>query len=204
MPSSTGLPPTWPVTCGSADAGIRGLVTSPLDHLWAGWRSEYIDSVVDGRSGDAATRGPHEPPDGPGSLFERILEMPDDEGYIVHRGEGCAVVLNAYPYTNGHVLVLPNRAVADLADLDLDIHDELWRMVRDAVSAIRLAYRCDGVNVGMNLGSAAGAGVPDHLHVHCLPRWSGDTNFMTSVANTRVMPEPLDVSWRRLGDAWPR
>jgi len=195
----------WPVICGSADAGTCQLVTSPLDHLWAGWRRDYLDALVADRASGSATsgsRGPHEPPVGPGSLFERILTMPDDEGYIVHRGERCSVVLNAYPYTNGHVMVLPNLAVADLADLDGATHDELWRLVRDAVAAIRGAYRCEGVNVGVNLGAAAGAGVPDHLHVHCLPRWSGDTNFMTAVANTRVMPEPLDSSWARLRDAW--
>jgi diadenosine tetraphosphate (Ap4A) HIT family hydrolase len=173
-------------------------MSSSLDHLWAGWRSAYIDSVVDGRDGAGARPDPTE-----GSLFEGILALPDDEGLVVHRGERCSVVLNAYPYTNGHVLVLPNRAVAELDQLDPDTYDDLWRMVRDAVAAIRTAYRCDGVNVGANLGGAAGAGVPDHLHVHCLPRWNGDTNFMTSVAETRVMPEPLSAAWHKLRAAWP-
>ena len=92
----------------------------------------------------------------------------------------------------------PQRAAAELTDLDAATFAELWSEVRDAVEAIRAAYRCDGVNVGMNLGRAAGAGVPDHLHVHCLPRWDGDTNFMTAVAETRVMPESLGVSWAKL------
>ncbi len=113
------------------------------------------------------------------------------------------MVLNAYPYTNGHVLVLPQRASAELSDLDAATFAELWSEVRDAVAAIRAAYRCDGVNVGMNLGRAAGAGVPEHLHVHCLPRWDGDTNFMTAVAETRVMPESLGASWAKLRAAWP-
>jgi diadenosine tetraphosphate (Ap4A) HIT family hydrolase len=190
-----------------------------LDHLWAGWRSTYIESIVDGRTtapgateaatGDAtedATAVRYEstpPPAGEGSLFERILAMADDDAFIVHRGVTCAVLLNAYPYTSGHVLVLPNRAVADLSELSEAEHVELWSLVRDAVAAMRGAYRCEGVNVGVNLGGAAGAGVPDHLHVHVLPRWHGDTNFMTSVAQTRVMPEPLSTTWQKLTAAWP-
>ena len=172
-------------------------MTGSLDHLWAGWRSAYIESVVDDRQAapvDAAEQG---------SLFERILALPDDEGMIVHRGERCSVLLNAYPYTSGHVLVMPDRAAAELEQLDADTYDELWHLVRDAVSALRTAYRCDGVNVGANLGGAAGAGVPDHLHVHCLPRWNGDTNFMTAVAGTRVMPEALTTTLEKLRQAWP-
>lgn len=101
------------------------------------------------------------------------------------------------------MLVLPNRAVPDLEDLDPQESSELWSLTRDAVRAIRAAYRPDGVNVGMNLGAAAGAGVPDHLHVHCLPRWAADTNFMTALAETRVLPEPLEVTWAKLTEAWP-
>jgi len=174
-------------------------MTSRLDHLWAGWRSSYIESVT---AGDEVIAAPQDPPAGPGSLFERILALPDDEGYVVHRGARCSTLLNAYPYTNGHVLVMPNAAVAELDDLDDATHDELWREVRAAVAAIRAAYSCDGVNVGLNLGRAAGAGVPEHLHVHAMPRWSGDTNFMTSVAETRVMPEPLGTSFTKLRAAW--
>ena len=176
-----------------------------LDHLWAGWRSTYIESIASGatQAGERAESGVHPPPPGEGTLFERILTLSDEDGFIVHRGRSCAVLLNAYPYTNGHVLVLPNRAARELSDLDAETFAQLWAQVRDAVEAIRTAYRCDGVNVGMNLGRAAGAGVPDHLHVHCLPRWSGDTNFMTAVAETRVMPESLSTSWHKLTAAWP-
>jgi ATP adenylyltransferase len=171
-----------------------------LDHLWAGWRSSYIEAVTGGTDDPGRVRPP---PPGPGSLFERILQLDDETGFIVHRGERCSALLNAYPYTNGHVLVLPDRAVADLDDLDPAEHVELWSVVRDTVAAVRSAYRCDGVNVGLNLGAAAGAGVPDHLHVHVLPRWSGDTNFMTSVANVRVLPETLESSWQKVRAAWP-
>lgn len=168
-----------------------------LDHLWAGWRSAYIQAVTTDDSVLA--------PDEHGSLFERILGSgrPDDETFIVHRGEHCFVILNAYPYTNGHVLVLPNRAVADLAELSPDEHEQLWRFVTDAVGAIQTAYSCDGVNVGMNLGRAGGAGVPDHLHVHVLPRWDGDTNFMTAIAETRVLPETLGQTFTKLRTTWP-
>lgn len=168
-----------------------------LEHLWAGWRSAYLDAVVT----DAASLRP----DARGSLFERILGsgLPDEEAYVVHRGPACSSILNLYPYTNGHVLVVPNRAVAELEAMTPGEHDAFWAEVRDAVVAVKAAYGCEGVNVGINLGAAAGAGIPDHLHAHVLPRWAGDTNFMTAVAETRVMPEALGSSWRRLRDAWP-
>lgn len=169
-----------------------------FDHLWAGWRASYIESVTNGRGADeqAETRSG-------ATLFERLLSMPDDEAFVVHRGEKCSALLNAYPYTNGHLLVLPNRAVGELDELDDDEGVAFWIEIRDAVTALRRAYNCEGVNVGLNLGEAAGAGLPDHVHAHVLPRWKGDTNFMTVVASTRVLPEPLDVTWRKVRDAWP-
>lgn len=172
-----------------------GEMPGQFDQLWAGWRASYIDSVTSDE--------PRPEPVGDGSLFERLLSLPDEEAFVVRRGSRCSALLNAYPYTNGHLMVLPNRAVADLDGLETDEMIELWSMVRDAVTTLRSAYRCDGVNVGLNLGAAAGAGRPEHVHVHVLPRWQGDTNFMTSVASTRVLPEPLDLSWEKLRDAWP-
>lgn len=178
-----------------SDEGRSARPGPGLDRLWAGWRSTYLEAVT----GDPTPLRP----DAEGSLFERILALPDDEGLVVHRGDRVAVLLNAYPYTNGHCMVLPTRAVADLDGLDPDESAELWRTVEAAVAAVRAAYRCDGVNVGLNLGAAAGAGVPDHLHVHVLPRWAGDSNFMTAVAEARVLPEPLGDAWHRLRAAWP-
>jgi len=143
-------------------------------------------------------------PDG-STLFEAIEQsgLDDSETFIVHRGETCFVLLNAYPYTSGHMMVLPRRAVATLDGLDAAEHEELWATVRDAVAAVESAFSPGGVNVGLNLGPAAGAGVPGHLHVHVVPRWSGDTNFTTTTADLRVLPEALGDSWRRLREAWP-
>ena len=139
------------------------------------------------------------------TLFEAIEAsgLPDEETFVVHRGPKCLALLNAYPYTSGHLLVVPRRAVAVLAELTEDEHAALWSTVRDAVTAVEAAYSPGGVNVGLNQGAAAGAGVPSHLHVHVLPRWSGDTNFMTATADTRVLPEALGETWRRLVEAWP-
>jgi ATP adenylyltransferase len=180
-----------------------------LDRLWAGWRSTYIEAIHDAPPASEAHVSPApgsaelagaEPA---GSLFEGVLRLDDEEGFVVHRGKTCSVILNAYPYTNGHLLIVPNRAVPGLDDLTPDEHTELWELVRDGATAVQRAYGCDGVNIGMNLGRAAGAGVPDHLHAHVLPRWDGDTNFMTVVAETRVMPETLSSSWRKVRSAWP-
>ena len=171
----------------SAGAGIQ--------RLWAGWRIPYIE---DGGA-PAIDR-----PDGM-TLFESILHsgLPDEETYVVWRGRSCFALLNAFPYTNGHMMVLPQRGVARLDDLTADEFDELWAGVRDGVAALERAYAPDGVNVGLNLGEGSGAGVPDHVHVHVLPRWQGDTNFTVTVAETKVLPEALDASWSRVSGAWP-
>jgi len=167
-----------------------------LERLWAGWRIPYLE-VASGTEVPAAP--------GDGTLFERILGsgLPDHETYVVWQGVTCVALLNAYPYSNGHLMVLPRRATASLAGLSEAEHTELWAGVRAAVAALEAAYHPDGINVGINLGVASGAGVPDHLHVHVVPRWSGDTNFMTTVAEARVLPEALDRTWARLRAAWP-
>jgi len=182
----------------TAAAESGGGPSEGLARLWAGWRTAYIEQIT-------ADRAEIEPDVAGQSLFERILNsgLPDDQSFIVWRGDRCFAVLNAYPYGSGHVLVLPKRAVADLADLDPEVASELWAAVHAAVAAIRTAYDPDGVNIGLNLGAGSGAGIPDHLHVHCLPRWAGDTNFMTAVAETRVLPEPLATTWLKLRAAWP-
>ncbi|MFM7307142.1 MAG: HIT family protein, partial [Actinomycetota bacterium] len=140
------------------------------------------------------------------SIFARILAsgLPDDDTHIVHRGPLCFVILNAYPYSNGHCLVLPYRQVANLEDLTDDERDELWLTVRDATLALKKAYAPAGMNVGLNLGAPAGGSVSQHLHVHLVPRWVGDTNFTVAVANTKVLSETLHSTAARLRAAWPK
>jgi ATP adenylyltransferase len=170
-----------------------------LEHLWAGWRREYI---VEATERERAGHGPHSEDE---CVFCRLAASgpPSEDNLVVWRGTLTFVVMNAYPYASGHVLVLPLRHVGPLAELTPGESAELWSTTQDAVATIEKAFDPDGLNLGANLGRAAGAGLPGHLHLHVLPRWSGDTNFMTSVAETRVLPETLQLSWKRLTDAWP-
>lgn len=163
-----------------------------LERLWAGWRGEYVGSAGSGGSDEEC-------------VFCRILTSsePDEVTYVLWRGAATVALLNAYPYTSGHLMVMPTRHVADLEALDQAEAVELWGAMTAAVVAVKAAYGPGGINVGANLGRAAGAGLPEHLHLHCLPRWSGDTNFMTSVAEARVLPEALSTSWTRLRATWP-
>lgn len=174
---------------------------SELSRLWNGWRNAYVTS-----GGAVGGVGSDDPTSGRGSVFTRILAsgLGDDETYIVHRGARCFVILNAFPYAVGHLLVLPYREVAELELLDSDEQAELWLTVTDAVRALKVAYRPDGVNVGINLGKAAGGSVSQHLHVHVLPRWMGDVNFMEAIANTRTLPETLADTASKVRAAWPR
>jgi ATP adenylyltransferase len=164
-----------------------------LERLWAGWRSAYIEGV--------ATQ---EPAAGDECLLCRLAkEDPDDKQVLVHE-DACYAVLNLYPYCSGHLMVVPARHVGDLDALDDTELSSMMAMVRDATTAVREAYSSDGMNVGMNLGRAGGAGIPGHLHVHVVPRWYGDTNFMSTVAEVRVLPEPLTTTWEKLRAAWPK
>lgn len=128
----------------------------------------------------------------------------DRERLIVHRGASCVVILNLYPYGSGHLLVMPTRHIAGLHELDDDERVELFALVVDTSRVLQRAYGPDGMNVGANLGRAAGAGVPGHLHMHVLPRWAGDSNFMTALAETRVLPEDLATTFDKVAAAWPR
>ena len=145
------------------------------------------------------------PDDDTDCVFCRLAASgePSEDNLVVWRGEQAFVVMNAYPYAAGHVLVLPLRHVSSLAGLSPDESAELWAATQEAVATIEAAYDPDGLNVGANLGRAAGAGIPGHVHLHVVPRWSGDTNFMTAIAETRVLPETLALSWKKLNDAWP-
>jgi diadenosine tetraphosphate (Ap4A) HIT family hydrolase len=164
-----------------------------LDRLWAGWRATYIEGV--------ATRPP--PSGVEGCLFERLAAEPDAEALVLARNEHAFAVMNAYPYTSGHLMVAPLRHESTLAGLSREEAGAVMALVQDANVALTAAFRPDGINVGANIGRAAGAGVPDHVHVHVLPRWAADTNFMTAVAEARVLPESLGVSYEKLVAHWP-
>ena len=187
-----------------------------VERLWAGWRIPAMvtdrDAAAAGVADSSGTipgtvpgidAGP-EHPDG-SSLFEAILGsgLPDDKTHIVHRGERVFAILNRYPYSTGHLLILPYRAVPELEDLDTAERHELWDAVHDAVVAVKAAFSPDGVNVGANLGEGAGPSVHNHVHIHVLPRWRSDTNFMTALADVRVLPQSLQDCWERLRAAWP-
>ena len=158
-----------------------------VDTLWAGWRSRYV------RSADEWNEA--------GCLFCRLPDEDDETALILERGSLAFSVLNRFPYTTGHLMVSQYRHVADLADLAAAEVEEVWRLMARARRACGEAMKPDGFNLGANLGRVAGAGVPDHLHFHLVPRWAGDTSFVTTVGETRVIPEDLAMTWGRLREA---
>ena len=143
-------------------------------------------------------------PDSDRCVFCAALDSAEPPSLVVFEGAACFVILNRYPYTNGHVMVVPRRHVGRLVDASPDELHELMTLTRHAEVALTEIYAPDGLNVGMNLGRPAGAGVPGHLHVHVVPRWAGDTNFMTVTADTRVVPEDLERSAERLRPVFAR
>jgi ATP adenylyltransferase len=165
-----------------------------LEQLWNGWRSDYVGGVSGDRGSDTS------------SVFSRILTsgLSDEEAHIVHRSSDCFVILNAFPYSTGHLLVLPYREVANLEDLTEGESRDLWSTVTAATRALKSSHAPDALNVGINLGAAAGGSISQHLHVHVVPRWNGDSNFMTSVASTRTIPEPLPLTAQKVRSAWPK
>lgn len=164
-----------------------------LDRLWNGWRSGYVRGFNDGNRDTSGE-----------SVFTRILQsgLSDEEAHIVHRSNTCFVILNAFPYSTGHMLVLPYREFSDLENLTPEESSDLWSTVTNAVAAVKRSHAPHALNVGINLGAPAGGSIAQHLHVHVVPRWEGDANFMTSVANTRTLPEPLDETAARIRAAW--
>jgi ATP adenylyltransferase len=180
-----------------------------LERLWAGWRAAYVGST--GASAGDLAAGGAQPAVGTasgsadeGCVFCAIVASPapDEERYVVWSDETTVAVLNAFPYASGHILVMPRRHVRELEEMTSDEGTRLWAAVHDGVVAVKGAYQPDGLNLGLNLGRAAGAGIPAHLHVHIVPRWLGDTNFMTATAEVRVLPEALGDSWQRLRATW--
>lgn len=162
-----------------------------LERLWNGWRAQYVQSDV--KKSDSGK-----------SVFTEILQsdMNDEDSHIVHRGIHSFVILNAFPYSPGHLLVLPYREVPELENLTVEEHVEIWSTVTYGVRVLKSEYHPQGINVGINLGASAGGSIAQHLHVHIVPRWGGDTNFMVAIANTKILPEALDVTAARVRSAW--
>jgi ATP adenylyltransferase len=154
--------------------------------LWAPWRLEYIKSEKTGEC----------------IFCTKPALGDDDEALIPHRGERCFVILNAFPYNNGHLMIAPYDHGGELEDVDEETSRELITLTQRSIQALAGAYGPDGYNVGLNQGEAAGAGVVDHVHFHVVPRWAGDTNFMPVLSDTRVLPESLEDSLRAVREAF--
>jgi ATP adenylyltransferase len=158
-----------------------------MDKLWAPWRVTYITQII-GRT--------------KGCVFCRIKrEKNDRKNLVVARTEHCFVVLNLYPYNNGHMLVLPKRHIKDLSQLSRDERDDFFDLLDHTKTLLDKTLNPQGYNIGLNLGRAAGAGFPGHLHFHVVPRWKGDVNFMPVTANTKVISQSLRVLYKKLSDA---
>lgn len=154
-----------------------------MDYLWTPWRYAYITEA----KGD------------PRCVFcDKQNEKDDRTSWIVHRGKHCYICLNAFPYTSGHVMVIPYQHLDELQKLPEEAAQEMMALCQRTETALRNLYHPDGINLGMNLGAAAGAGVAGHLHMHVLPRWVADANFMTVIGETRILPETLEKTWQRM------
>jgi ATP adenylyltransferase len=162
-------------------------ISANMHHIWSPWRMEYIENH--GKEKDC--------------VFCRALGLPDGpENLIAHRGEHAFVILNRYPYTSGHVMVVPVSHQPDLEKLDPRARAEMMELTSRSTAILRSVYRTVAFNIGVNIGEAAGAGVKEHVHIHVVPRWVGDTNFMATVASMRVLPELLDDTWKRISEAF--
>lgn len=185
-----------------------------MDILWTPWRYRYVSTArADKRQGVPEPLAAW--PGDTGCVFCNLLESTayaiqngmtahdaDRAANIVYRGEQCFICLNAFPYNSGHVMVLPYAHLDELAHLNTAAAQEMMALAQRVEGVLKTIYRPDGINLGMNLGQAAGAGVTGHLHLHMLPRWLGDTNFMTVTGETRVLPEALETTWERLTTAF--
>jgi len=156
-----------------------------MENLWAPWRMEYISKEKEGKSK-------------PCIFCHRIKQKTDRKNLILYRGKEAFIIMNRYPYNNGHVMVVPYRHTGDITDLHSHENDELFQIIRLTIHALDEVMKPHGYNIGMNLGRVAGAGIEDHLHYHVVPRWNGDTNFMPVLTDTKVISEALDKSYRKL------
>ena len=157
-----------------------------MDYLWTPWRYAYVSTA------EKST----------GCVFCDAANAGDDRKVrIVHRGQHCFIILNTYPYTPGHVMIVPYAHLDELRKLPLDAAREMMGLSQRMESVLRELYRPDGINLGMNIGKAAGAGIAGHIHMHVLPRWVADANFLSVVSETRVLPETLEETWKRMTKA---
>jgi ATP adenylyltransferase len=153
-----------------------------MDYLWTPWRYAYVSS------GDSVS----------GCIFCDLQKQSDEQARIVHRGKSCFIILNTFPYTNGHVMVVPYAHLDQLQKLPADAATEMMALTQKMETVLRSLYVPDGINLGMNIGKSAGAGVAGHIHMHVLPRWVADANFVSVIGETRVLPETLEVTWTRI------
>ncbi len=156
-----------------------------MDYLWTPWRYAYVTGAEQAN----------------GCIFCNAPKESDQKALIVHRGIQCYVILNTYPYTNGHLMIVPYAHLDELQKLSADTAQEMMSLSQRLEGVLRSLYRPDGINLGMNLGKAAGAGVDGHIHMHILPRWVADANFVSVIGETRVLPEALEVTWERIRQA---
>lgn len=157
-----------------------------MNHLWSPWRMSYIQSP---KEEDCAFCREQVREDGPGNL-------------VICRGQHAFVILNRYPYTSGHLMTVPYAHFSSLNELDAETRAEMMELANQAIQVLQKVYRPHGFNVGINIGEAAGAGITEHVHLHVVPRWTGDTNFMSSLGQVRVLPETLEDTYRRVRQAW--
>ena len=154
-----------------------------MDHLWTPWRSTYMKEKRENSK----------------CIFCAAVQASEDESnLVVYRARHSFVILNRYPYTSGHLMIAPYKHISRLAQAEESAAEEMMRLMRRAEQVLELVYQPDGLNLGMNLGEAAGAGIEQHIHMHVLPRWKGDANFMTPIGNTRIIPEALEETYSKL------
>lgn len=159
-----------------------------MDYLWTPWRYAYITTAAKSTPSDRC-------------IFCELPKLPDEKALIVHRAEHCFIILNSFPYTSGHVMVVPFAHLDQLQKLPRPAAAEMMLLSQKMEGILRQVYYPDGINIGMNIGRAAGAGVAGHIHMHVLPRWVGDTNFMTVAGESRVLPEALGETYRKIRTA---
>ncbi|MBI2817708.1 MAG: HIT domain-containing protein [Acidobacteria bacterium] len=154
-----------------------------MDYLWSPWRYQYVSQQLPEK----------------GCVFcIKMQQSNDEENLVLYRGVNNYVLLNLYPYTSGHLMIAPYRHIGSLSAADDATWMEMAALTRKAEQALQKAYKPEGINLGMNLGKSAGAGIADHIHMHVLPRWHADSNFLTTISETRVLPEALEDSYRKL------